>query len=393
MKGMLVLENKKGQVVRSFQWDGQALSLIYRQDTRRIEAVSTTDALEENGIPFSLLSEVNRDQIQKKPVAIGSLGLLKWKEDVEEIGQNVKLIDEDDKPLITAFQWTAGIEVAAILVIFLIGWYLGAKKPEEQPMVVQVFERPAPPVVEPITKKVAPKPIIAHAKRVKKPRNIRLKVTRKSAPTRRKTVALNQMGALGVLGQMNKNLRPGGGIALNVAKSSRGPGGAQGSGGVQTSLYSRGLVANPLGPNGRATGAGGYGTKGKGGGQSGYGSLSLVGSSRAFFQPIEREALIEGGLDRDQINEVIQRHLGEVRYCYEQGLQGQPELSGRVAVRFLINGRGIVNQAGISRTSLRSDSVESCILQRLKSWKFPEPRGGVNVKVTYPFLLKRTSQG
>jgi TonB family protein len=193
---------------------------------------------------------------------------------------------------------------------------------------------------------------------------------------------------------MNKSSTQGG-IALDVAKSSRGPGlgGTQGSGGVQTSIYSKGLVANPLGAGGRANGAGGYGTKGKGGGQAGYGSLSLVGSSNAYFQPVEREAFVEGGLDRDQISEVIQRHIGEVRYCYEQGLQGQPGLSGRVAVKFIINGNGVVSLAGISRSSLRSDQIETCIVQRLKSWKFPEPRGGVNVKVTYPFLLKRTSQG
>ena len=121
--------------------------------------------------------------------------------------------------------------------------------------------------------------------------------------------------------------------------------------------------------------------------------MSLIGSSNAYFEPVEREAMIEGGLDRDQINEVIQRHIGEVRFCYEQGLQGRPELSGRVTMRFLINGRGSVATANVARTSLRSDSVESCITQRLKAWKFPEPRGGVTVKVSYPFLLRRTSQG
>ncbi|MEQ1877553.1 MAG: AgmX/PglI C-terminal domain-containing protein [Bdellovibrionia bacterium] len=396
MNGMLVLENKKGQVVRSFQWNGSSLAVVYRQDTRRVEAVTNTSELEDAGIPFTLLTEVKRDTIQKRSQAVGSIGTLRWQNEIANTVRNVKLEEEDDKPLITSFKWTAGIEVAVVLLCLLIGWFMGAKKPEPEMTVVQVFERPPAPIVEPITRKQAPKPVLAHAKRVAKPRNIPLKVTRKSPPQQaKKTVALNQMGALGVLGQMNKNLPAGGGLTINAAQSSRGPGlgGNAGSGGVQTSLYSRGLVANPLGPNGRATGAGGYGTKGKGGGQAGYGSLSLVGSSSAYFQPLEREALIEGGLDRDQINEVIQRHLGEVRFCYEQGLQAQPELSGRVAVRFLINGGGVVASANVSRTSLRSDPVEACILQRLKSWKFPEPRGGVNVKVTYPFLLKRTSQG
>ncbi|HEX4925633.1 MAG TPA: AgmX/PglI C-terminal domain-containing protein, partial [Bdellovibrionales bacterium] len=391
-----VLQNKEGHVVRTFQWKGQSLTLIYRQDTKRVEAVSSTKELEREKIPFTVIEEVDRAALQKKAVAVGNLGYLKLVDEIEEIAINVELEEEDEKPFIASLKWTSGIQAAVVVLCMIIGYFFGSQTEEQKEVVVQVFEQKLPPpVVEPITKKVKPKPQIAHAKRVVKPRNIPLKVTRKSAPTQaRKAVALNQMGALGVLGSMSKS-NTAGGINLNVAQSTRGPGlgGNAGSGGVQTSLYSRGLVANPLGAGGRATGAGGYGTKGKGGGQAGYGSLSLVGSSNAFFQPIEREAFVEGGLDRDQISEVIQRHLGEVRFCYEQGLQSQPELSGRVAVRFMINAAGQVSTAGVQRSSLRSDSVESCIIQRLKSWKFPEPRGGVNVKVTYPFLLKRTSQG
>ena len=151
-------------------------------------------------------------------------------------------------------------------------------------------------------------------------------------------------------------------------------------------------MAAPLGPQGHAGGAGGYGTHGRGGGQAGYGKISLTGSSSAFFQPMEQEAIIEGGLDREQIAEVIQRHLGQIRFCYEQGLQEKPQLNGRVAIRFYINGGGFVNTAAVSNTSLHAGDVESCIVGHLKSWKFPEPRGGVVVKVTYPFVLKRVTQ-
>jgi hypothetical protein len=83
--------------------------------------------------------------------------------------------------------------------------------------------------------------------------------------------------------------------------------------------------------------------------------------------------------------------LGQIRYCYEQGLQSQPDMAGRVAIRFFIGGTGFVKTAAVYNTSLHARNVEGCITAHLKSWKFPEPRGGVVVKVTYPFVLKRVS--
>jgi hypothetical protein len=101
--------------------------------------------------------------------------------------------------------------------------------------------------------------------------------------------------------------------------------------------------------------------------------------------------LIEGGLDKDQIAAVINRHLGEVIYCYEKGLQVQSGLSGRVNINWVINAKGIVNGARIENSSLKSASVEACIVSHLSGWQFPKPVGGVNVKVSYPFVLKRVS--
>jgi hypothetical protein len=162
---------------------------------------------------------------------------------------------------------------------------------------------------------------------------------------------------------------------------------------VQTTLYGKGLVAAPIGAGSNMEGGGGYGTKGKGGGQAGYGKLSLIGSAGTSAIPLGKEALVEGGLDRDLIAEVINRNMGQIRFCYEQALQGDPGLAGRVAVGFTIGGNGQVKIAGVESTTLNSKLVEDCILLRLKSWKFPMPSGGVDVKVSYPFVLRRAGQG
>ena len=103
-------------------------------------------------------------------------------------------------------------------------------------------------------------------------------------------------------------------------------------------------------------------------------------------------ASVEGGLDKDQIEDVIMRHMGQITYCYEQGLQVKPQLSGTVSVKWIINESGRVQVANVGHTSLRSNQVESCMVSKIASWKFPQPTGHVSVRVSYPFVLRRVSQ-
>jgi len=207
--------------------------------------------------------------------------------------------------------------------------------------------------------------------------------------------SVKRMGALAVLGRLNKRTNQKGGLNLGAVRTSPGPGlgGTQGSGGVQTSLYGKGILAAPVGAGNNVRGAGGYGTKGRGGGQDGFGQMSLVGSLGTSSIPLGKEAIIQGGLDQESIAAVIQKNMGQIRFCYEQGLQSDPKLMGRVAVDFTIGGTGSVKTANLSSSTLHSQLVENCILMRLKTWKFPLPEGGVDVKVSYPFMLRRLGAG
>lgn len=126
--------------------------------------------------------------------------------------------------------------------------------------------------------------------------------------------------------------------------------------------------------------AGGQGTAGLGGiaaGNTGSGGVGLL----------EEEGEIEGGLDREIIAQYIRSKLGEILYCYERQLSASPELYGKVAVRFTIAGTGNVETQKIGDTTLKNTMVEGCILQKVATWKFPEPKGGTKVLVTYPFLF------
>ncbi len=129
---------------------------------------------------------------------------------------------------------------------------------------------------------------------------------------------------------------------------------------------------------------GGRGTKGLGGGlgqgKTGSGGVGLI----------EEESEITGGLDREVIAQYIKTQLGQILYCYERQLSANPNLYGKIAVKFTISGTGKVETQAINDTTLKNGSVESCILSKISKWKFPEPKGGTKVLVTYPFLFKST---
>lgn len=378
MDKQLVLEDDQGQIVRAYAWDGKPLQVIRREDTRRLELVNSTEELVEKKIQFQFLGDLSKDFIETSELKLGELGRLRAVPKVENVLLDVHEERESSR------QWY--MILAGVLLIATGSLAYLLTRPEQ----ALTTEAQAKQQLIKIIKRIPPRP---------KPTDLNVSQQTKPdetvKPTKPKSIdRLKRMGALAALGSLSKSKQRGG-LDLGAATTSRGPGlgGNAGSGGVQTSLYAKGLTSAPLGSGHNIEGAGGYGTKGKGGGQAGYGKMTLVGSTGAAPIGLSQEASVETGLDRDAIAAVINRNLGQVRFCYEQGLQGNPSLNGRVAVDFTIGGSGAVTLAKMASSSLNSKVIEDCIVLRLKSWKFPLPQGGVSVKVSYPFVLRRAGQG
>lgn len=377
MERQLVLEDESGQVVRAYAWDGEPVQVIRRGDTRRLELVSSTKPLTDRKIPFEFLGDLSKDFIENKPFAVGELGHLKAVPKIENVAIDAKADEESSQT------WY----LTLVFLLVVTGAMIGALV--TRPPVAENKEEEMKQEVIKIVKKIPPRQKVAETVMANNT-NTETKTTDKPKSIDR----LKRMGALAALGSLQKSNQRGG-LNLGAANTTAGPGlgGNAGSGGTQTSLYAKGLTSAPLGAGGRVEGAGGYGTKGKGGGQAGYGKMTMVGSTGAAPIGLSQEASVESGLDRDAIAAVINKNLGQVRFCYEQGLQSDPNVNGRVAVDFTIGGNGVVKVASVANSSLNSKIVEDCILLRLKSWKFPLPQGGVDVKVSYPFVLRRAGQG
>ncbi|XGC81761.1 AgmX/PglI C-terminal domain-containing protein [Bdellovibrio bacteriovorus] len=372
----LVLEDNLGNITRQFPVTEKKAQLIQRADTKRLEVVTDTSALELNKIKFSTIADLDFDEMKGGKVAIGNFGSVRLVKEVSavKVDGNVKEENKND------------LKYSILLAIALFFMIISVVKfaPKENAKVTEELKQQVVKIVK--TKEMK-------QQRVTPTSNMLADQTATKMPTKRAEL-VKRSGALAALGSLRSGKQRGG-LNLGAVNTTAGVGlgGTGGSGGVQTSLYGKGITSAPLGPGQNIAGGGGYGTKGKGGGQAGYGSLSLVGSAGGAPVPLGAEAEIAQGLDRSAIDEVIRRNLGQVRFCYEQALQGTPNLSGRVAMGFTIGGNGLVKSASVENSSMANKGVEDCITMRLKTWKFPLPQGGVDVKVTYPFVLRRQGQG
>ena len=415
-RGQIVLQNSQGLVVRTYTVRSPQLHLVLRHDNRRVEGHGDLDALDAKNVKYKVLASVDPETLRKSPKRITGYGVLSYVDEVEKYSPSVHLEKESDEEVRKAFGWSTvahlGVVGLMLLVTALVNWIF--PKPQVSQVVTipveQVLEqqKETPKTVEAAKQKVVQKEMVqpVRAKNVKQSKRNIVKTNSHAKTNTRSQVGAAGLsdgpGVLGVLGAADRKATGRGGYNVANAKSSGGFGaakhgggyGGHGAGGINRAIFGSGMIAGNPGPGSNAVGAGGYGTKGVGGGgRSGYGRLNMIGGANGYFQPLESEAEISGGLDQDQIAEVIRRHMGEVINCYEQALQRSPHLSGRMNTRFVIGPSGSVTTAGVSHSSLKAANVESCVIGRLRSWKFPRPVGNVNVKVSYPFAFRRVGQG
>jgi hypothetical protein len=155
--------------------------------------------------------------------------------------------------------------------------------------------------------------------------------------------------------------------------------------------FARGTSGFGSGGGGESVGVGQLKGLSTGGGM-GAGNYGLAPSKgREVEAPVNEETEILGGLDPDVISAVVKRYLPQVRHCYEQQLTMNPNLKGKVKVSFLIKGDGEVGTATIAESTMNNKPTEDCILEKVKTWQFPKPKGGGSVMVKYPFLLMSNS--
>lgn len=79
------------------------------------------------------------------------------------------------------------------------------------------------------------------------------------------------------------------------------------------------------------------------------------------------------------VMKVVQSHTRALQDCYKQELKYDPDISGKIVVRFTIDPDGTVITASVITSTLNSPRMEECILNRIKRWRnFPpcDPAAG-----------------
>jgi hypothetical protein len=88
----------------------------------------------------------------------------------------------------------------------------------------------------------------------------------------------------------------------------------------------------------------------------------------------------------EPIQRVIRQSFGRFRLCYENGLRNDPNLQGRVGVRFVIGRDGSVASVMNGGSDLPDAAVVSCVIRAFSALSFPQPERGP-VTISYPMVF------
>lgn len=159
--------------------------------------------------------------------------------------------------------------------------------------------------------------------------------------------------------------------------------------------------------NGNGASGGGSGKAVRGGRSGGGGSIDdLIGDlgpassteikRKGSLMVVEEASLEEGpggakasGRDRDQIMAVVNAHNSAIQACYQRALKRNPDLKGKIVVRFTISPLGKVSHVEVVSSTLNNSRVERCITSRIRRWDdfgvIDASKGDATVRQVYTF--------
>ncbi len=95
-------------------------------------------------------------------------------------------------------------------------------------------------------------------------------------------------------------------------------------------------------------------------------------------------------LDTREIDGTVHARIDDIRACYEEGLKRKPRLAGKLVMRFKVERDGSVHEAGLTKSTLRDEQVESCLVGVFETMQFPAfgppcaDGEDCSIKITYP---------
>jgi outer membrane biosynthesis protein TonB len=94
-----------------------------------------------------------------------------------------------------------------------------------------------------------------------------------------------------------------------------------------------------------------------------------------------------GKIDAFVVREKIRNDLPKINRCYESELRYEPELAGKVSVRFAVVRTGYVKGVHVVENTTGNDRVERCVARIVSALRFPRRREGKSLRFTLPFIF------
>ena len=107
----------------------------------------------------------------------------------------------------------------------------------------------------------------------------------------------------------------------------------------------------------------------------------------------DRDHAPEGALSKEYIRDTVREEVVPlVRECYNNLLENDPDIAGRMVLQFAIMGDesvgGIVDEMEFGEDSeIQDEDFRECVSESMMSTVFDPPEGGGKVVVTYPFAF------
>ncbi|MEZ4872182.1 MAG: AgmX/PglI C-terminal domain-containing protein [Bdellovibrionales bacterium] len=355
----------------------------------------------------------------------------------DNISVFIRYVPESPKPIaaplfpLTSTEMTGLLFAGVMMVIFGLYMYvyspgLDEEQKLEEPMRMASIQfkppTPPPPPKEKRVVKVEDKPKTQQVKRAQPKatqppgKAAAVAPTRSNQPARKKLVSARPGGSVktgdkagsnaesrkrdvtrtGILGVFGSK-----GVQNKLDQTFSGVGGVAGLADKQTgaSGFNEDREGQGIGTRLKSTGSGGKGAslkgisgvstkRGSGGGNSGTGQGGFGTRDRVNINLGGAEEFFEGTIDREAVRRVIQQNKNAFRFCYEKELKRDSSVYGKVSVKWTIVAGGRVGQVSKVSNTTRSNSLASCIMNRIKGLKFPEPPQDTVAEVIYPFVFQ-----
>ena len=88
-----------------------------------------------------------------------------------------------------------------------------------------------------------------------------------------------------------------------------------------------------------------------------------------------------------KVQKVVSRGRHAVWSCYDVARKQQPALEGRVMVSWMIGPKGRVKVSRVTSSTAKNAKLEECLVETVRGWTFPQPKGGGVVEVNYPWVF------